>query len=124
MDQKTFFKDLVRQLREDSHDNKGNNFKLPTTHIPGMQVPKGGSSCSNCKYLGTDGDSCENQYFQAWNYGNTKLPAPADEYCSDWWEPKSGTGEVEASTPQASTSTASPLPAPGKKVVHLKVPKV
>jgi len=55
-------------------------------HQPGMKVPKGGSSCSSCKYLGANGKSCMNEFFIKWN-GSSKLPAPADQYCSDWYEP-------------------------------------
>ena len=64
-------------------------FVLPPNHQPGMRVPKGGSSCANCKYgeVREDGPHCTNNYFVDW-HGESKLPAPADEYCSDWWEPK------------------------------------
>jgi hypothetical protein len=61
--------------------------QYPPDHQPGMRVPKGGSSCSNCEYLGQDEKSCTNKYFIKWN-GGPKLPAPADSYCSDWYEPK------------------------------------
>ena len=60
--------------------------ELPEGHKAGMRVPRGGSSCASCRYLGKDQASCGNQLFQAWS-GGTKLPAPADEYCSDWYEP-------------------------------------
>jgi hypothetical protein len=55
-----------------------------------MPVPKGGSSCSNCEYLGKDSETCTNKYFIQWNGGN-KIPGPIDAYCSDWFEsaPKS-----------------------------------
>jgi len=58
--------------------------EYPKDHKPGMKVPKGGSSCSSCEYL-KDG-MCTNEYFIKWN-GSGKLPAPPDEYCSDWYEP-------------------------------------
>lgn len=58
----------------------------PDDHKPGMKVPKGGSSCSSCEYL-QDGGNCSNEHFQKWN-GSSKIPAPVDEYCSDWYEPK------------------------------------
>lgn len=61
--------------------------EYPKDHQPGMRVPKGGSSCSSCEYLGDDGETCTNEYFIKW-HGSDKLPAPADEYCSDWYEPK------------------------------------
>ena len=60
--------------------------EYPPDHKPGMKVPKGGSMCKNCEYL-VDGDQCRNEYFIKWN-GSSKLPAPADEFCSDWYEPK------------------------------------
>lgn len=60
--------------------------EYPLDHKPGMKVPKGGSMCANCEYF--DGkESCKNEYFIKWN-GTGKLPAPADQYCSDWWESK------------------------------------
>ncbi len=66
---------------------KSGQATYPPDHKPGMRVTKGGSSCSSCEYLGKDGASCTNSYFIKWN-GGGKLPAPADQYCSDWWEPK------------------------------------
>lgn len=59
--------------------------QYPPDHKPGMKVPKGGSSCAKCEYLGKDGKTCTNKYFIAWN-GSKFLPAPKDEYCSDWFE--------------------------------------
>jgi hypothetical protein len=57
----------------------------PDDHKAAMRVPKGGSSCASCKYLeGTN--KCNNEYFIKWN-GSKDLPFPADEYCSDWYEP-------------------------------------
>lgn len=65
----------------------GGPFSLPASHKAGMRVPKGGSSCSNCKALGSDGTSCTSPEFIKWNAGSDKLPFPADEYCSDWYNP-------------------------------------
>lgn len=59
----------------------------PADHVPAMRVPKGGSSCATCKYVGEDRKHCSNEYFIKWN-GSNKLPAPADSYCSDWYEPR------------------------------------
>ena len=59
--------------------------QYPPDHQPGMEVPKGGSMCANCKYLGPDQTTCTSEYFIQWN-GSDQLPAPADQYCSDWWE--------------------------------------
>lgn len=66
----------------------------PANHVAGMKVPKGGSSCASCEYLGKDGRSCTNSYFIKWNRGSGVLPAPADSYCSDWYEP----GKAKRST--------------------------
>lgn len=59
----------------------------PPDHQPGMKVPKGGSMCANCKYLGDDQKTCSNDYFIKWN-GSDVIPGKIDEYCSDWYEPK------------------------------------
>lgn len=53
-----------------------------------MKVPKGGSSCLNCLWVGYDKKTCKNKYFIKWNNGNSLLPYPADEYCSDFWQSK------------------------------------
>jgi predicted ABC-type ATPase len=66
----------------------------PSDHKAAMRVPKGGSSCASCEYL-VGKDECSNKHFQKWN-GSNKLPAPADEYCSDWYEPKK---KIEAGGP-------------------------
>ncbi len=50
-----------------------------------MRVPHGGSSCSSCEYLGKSGKDCTNTHFIRW-HGTGRLPAPAEEYCSDWYE--------------------------------------
>jgi hypothetical protein len=65
----------------------GKKFTLPKDHEAGMRVPKGGSSCSNCRFVSADSKECLNTHWVEWNGGSTKLPAPADEYCSDWYEP-------------------------------------
>ena len=61
--------------------------EYPADHQAGMQVPKGGSCCANCRFLGDDQANCTNEYFIKWN-GSGTLPAAPEEYCSDWWEPK------------------------------------
>lgn len=64
-------------------------YRLPPDHLFGMPVPKGGSSCANCRFADGDGKHCGNNYFQDWrqSLGHTEdpglLPAPADEYCCD-----------------------------------------
>jgi broad specificity phosphatase PhoE len=59
-------------------------FALPANHEPGMQVPKGGSSCASCEYLGKDKKTCTQKDFIAWN-GSDVIPGKIDEYCSDWY---------------------------------------
>jgi len=67
---------------------------FPDDHKFAMKVTKGGSSCSNCKWLSSDGYGCDNEYFRKWqtevegkddpeSYG--VLPEPAEEYCCDLW---------------------------------------
>lgn len=61
------------------------NATYPADHEPAMRVPKGGSSCSSCEYLGKDRKTCTNEHYSAF-YKTNKLQAPADEFCSDWYE--------------------------------------
>jgi hypothetical protein len=68
-----------------SEDYGGNQFELPTNHLAAVKVPKGGSSCANCRYW--DGKLCTNGYYKKWN-GDGNIPVNPDEFCSDWWEPK------------------------------------
>lgn len=64
--------------------------EYPANHKPGMRVPKGGSMCKNCRFLKDAAKRiCGNEYFVKWN-GSDVTPAPVDEYCSDWYEPRSG----------------------------------
>lgn len=70
---------------------------LPPDHQLGMQVPKGGSMCANCQYL-VDPKTCGNQGFVKWN-GSSMLPAPADEYCCDLYEP--GVDQGQKAAPEA-----------------------
>ena len=65
----------------------GGEFTLPANHKAGMRVPSGGSSCANCHFLGPDAASCENTHWVAWHGGDACLPAPAHEYCCDWYQP-------------------------------------
>ncbi len=62
-------------------------FTLPPNHRPAFKVPKGGSSCANCKFL--QDNACTSKNFIEWK-GDGKIPFAADEYCSDWYEPKEG----------------------------------
>lgn len=71
----------------------GKHFTYPKNHKLGMRVPKGGSMCDNCKFLGEDHKTCMNKEWIKWNNGDNKLPAPSDQYCSDLWEPKQNKNE-------------------------------
>ena len=62
----------------------------PVDHKIGMRIPKGGASCANCSYLAANQKDCANKYFIAWNSGDPRIPFPANEYTSDWYEAKDG----------------------------------
>lgn len=57
----------------------------PKDHLVGMRVPKGGSDCAKCEYV--DGQNCKNKLFTKWQ-GSDRIPAPTDEFCCDFFEPK------------------------------------
>jgi hypothetical protein len=57
----------------------------PADHVPALRVPEGGSSCASCRWLSDDHKHCCNRHFIRW-HGSDRLPYPADEFCSDWWE--------------------------------------
>ena len=57
---------------------------LPRDHKLGMRVPKGGSSCSTCKFLASP-TTCGNEGFIKWNKG-PDLPFPKNEYCCDLYQ--------------------------------------
>ena len=76
-----------RARQEKEPEQQSGEVEYPPDHQPGMQVPKGGSCCANCRYLGGDQTSCTSPYFQKW-HGSAEIPAPIDEFCSDWWEPQ------------------------------------
>jgi len=61
---------------------------FPDDHVPAIKVPKGGSSCTTCKYLGDDKTRCKEENYIKWNNGDDHLLHPHDEFCSDWYEPK------------------------------------
>lgn len=82
----------VAKFAQETEKNNfgGKKFSLPSTHIVGMIVPKGGSSCANCKFGETreDGPHCKSTYWIEWNSGESRLPIDDPEtYCSDFWEP-------------------------------------
>ena len=69
---------------------KAERVDVPNGHRSYMRVPagSGGASCASCRYLSEDGKQCSSKFFQTWNGGSALLPYPADESCSDWYEPK------------------------------------
>lgn len=69
-------------------DYGGGEFRLPPDHLAGMVVHPDGASCLTCHFLGPDRLMCGNELFVAWNGGSGKLPAPAERYCSDWYQPR------------------------------------
>jgi len=73
-------------MKETEKNIKSGDFNIPKGHQPFMKVPKGGSSCANCKFLSEDKLHCVNHNFIKW-HGKSELPTPIDEYCSDWYEP-------------------------------------
>ena len=75
---------LIKLLLE-NYGGKG-KFQLPPEHEAAIRVPKGGSSCSSCKYW--NGSKCSSTYYQEWSGNNGEIPFSPDEYCSDWYEPK------------------------------------
>jgi hypothetical protein len=78
---------IIRSIIFEEYGGAG-EFVLPANHKAGMKVPKGGSSCKNCKFLSEDQLHCGEKNFIKWNGGDSELPYPADEYCSDWYQPK------------------------------------
>jgi hypothetical protein len=62
------------------------NYSVPDDHLAGLRVPKGGSCCANCEYWIAKEEICTNTHYQEWA-GTNKIPYPADEYCTDWYEP-------------------------------------
>lgn len=59
---------------------------LPPDHKAGIRVPKGGSCCANCLYWQAEKEICTSKHYIAWA-GTDTIPYPADEYCTNWWEP-------------------------------------
>lgn len=79
------FEKLAEDKPKGEYGGKG-PFKLPISHKAGIKVPKGGSSCDNCKYYQSEGQ-CGNKYWVEWNGGDSTIPSDSpDEYCCDWWE--------------------------------------
>lgn len=71
----------------ENYGGKG-EMTFPDSHKAGMKITKGGSMCANCEYWIAEGNKCNNEYWLKWNAGVEKIPAAADEYCCNWWEPE------------------------------------
>ena len=78
---------LTKIRKGEKKDTTEPKVSYPADHQVGMKVPKGGSMCANCEYHEPEGNTCKNEFFIRWN-GSNQIPEPADEYCSDYWEPK------------------------------------
>lgn len=65
----------------------------PANHQPAMKVPKGGSSCKTCKFLGRDEKTCASPDYRAY-YGHNRLLQHYEEFCSDWYTPKPGLVQI------------------------------
>lgn len=64
-------------------------FRLPQNHKPVMRVPLEGATCSTCKFFevrNIDEGHCRSKYYKDFMH-TSQLPYPADEMCSDWYEP-------------------------------------
>jgi hypothetical protein len=64
--------------------------EYPPDHQAAMEVPKGGSNCAKCKFLGRDRKNCTNKFFIKWQgpdkpAGSSLIPLSIDRYCSDWF---------------------------------------
>lgn len=66
--------------------NSGKAIHYPKDHKVGMKVPKGGSNCAKCEYL-KGKQQCEQEQFVRWN-GSSRILAPVDEFCCDFFEAK------------------------------------
>lgn len=75
----------LKELLNEEYGGPG-KYEIPANHKAGLKVPKGGSCCATCKYWNTDQQICTNTYYTQWAKTET-IPHPADEYCTDWYEP-------------------------------------
>lgn len=93
--------DVVENAEAKDHNSDGYGgevFDLPESHKAGMKVPKGGSSCANCKFseMKEDGPHCHSEYWVRWNGGETRLPVDDPEtYCSDFWEARNNSKRLK-----------------------------
>jgi hypothetical protein len=89
----------------------------PPGHQPGKVTPKGGASCSNCKFGMEMGDKtyCNEPNFVKF-HGSSEVPSSGDSYVSDWWTDKAGAPapgaapEAPGAAPHPPTPPATPKP--------------
>lgn len=80
------FKWIIDEARSALTGGNGNP-TYPSDHKPILRVPKGGSSCANCRFVNIKEHSCGSPHYAKWNNGSHRLPKlPLDEMCSDWYE--------------------------------------
>lgn len=75
----------LKDLLKEEYGGPG-KYELPEDHKAGLRVPKGGSCCATCEYWNAEEQVCNSEHYQTWA-GTKKIPYPADEYCTDWYEP-------------------------------------
>jgi hypothetical protein len=87
----------ILELLKEEYGGPG-KYEIPEDHKAGMRVPKGGSCCATCEYWKYDDSQdkayCSNTHYQQWA-GTDQIPFPADEYCTDWYEPAAGTLQAD-----------------------------
>ena len=93
---KRFMKQFLKESVNEEYGGPG-NYSVPEDHLAGIRVPKGGSCCANCEYWIAKEEICTNTHYQEWA-GTNKIPYPADEYCTDWYEPAPQYNLDEATT--------------------------
>ena len=59
-------------------------FVIPAKYGFGVEVPKGGSSCASCFYLGESRKDCNNALYRRYEE-TSKLGAAAEEFCCAVW---------------------------------------
>lgn len=111
---------------DETRKSESEDVPLPKDHEPAIKVPKGGSSCASCKYFNKDGGgehgTCEAEGFHKF-YGKKEIPVPADEFCSDWYEPKKSLPIVDDKMEKAGIRLPMPK-VPQRKDLELPVGSV
>jgi hypothetical protein len=93
---------------------------LPSDHKAGIRVPKGGSCCANCLYWQDDEEICTSKHYIQWAGTNT-IPYPADEYCTNWWEPIPDTPGADTTSDEESDMDENMNQALGLKQIRVVI---